>query len=111
MTIDLANILDRFLPLKTLEMVFQSIKLSKCMGRACPQNPLEARPFSACLSSSVIIIRFYILKKSDSLSVLTWCRQETLITYYTQRSTPLKEKIGYIINKKQQISKLTFYWS
>ena len=39
MTIDLANILDRFLPLKTLEMAFQSIKLSKCMGRACPQNP------------------------------------------------------------------------
>ena len=24
--------------------------------------------------------------------MLTWCRQETLITYYTQRSTPLKEK-------------------
>ena len=92
MTIDLANILDRFLPLKTLEMAFQSIKLSKCMGRACPRNPLEARPFSACLSSSVIIIRFYILKKSDSLSVLTWCRQETLIIYYTQRSTLLKEK-------------------
>ena len=49
MTIGLANILDRFLPLKTLEMAFQSIKFLKCLGRACPQTPLEAHPFSVRL--------------------------------------------------------------
>ena len=49
MIIDLANILDRFLPLKTLEMAFQSIKLLKCLVGACPQTPLEARPFSVRL--------------------------------------------------------------
>ena len=48
MTIDLANILDRFLPLKTLEMAFQNIKLSKCFGGACPKTtrglPFQGSP-------------------------------------------------------------------
>ena len=39
MTIDLMNILDRFFPLKTLEVAFQSIKISKFSGIAWPQTP------------------------------------------------------------------------
>ena len=45
MTIDLANILDRFLPLKTLEMAFQSIKLSnwESMSPEPPRGSLLQR--------------------------------------------------------------------
>ena len=39
-TINLANILDRNCPLRTLEMVFQSIKTSKFSGGAGLLNPL-----------------------------------------------------------------------
>ena len=39
MTIDLENILDRICPLRTLEMVFQSTKISKFSGGACPRPP------------------------------------------------------------------------
>ena len=49
MTIDLENILDRICPLRTLEMAFQSTKISKFSGGACPQTPLVAGPFSARL--------------------------------------------------------------
>ena len=49
MTIDLENILDRICPLRTLEMAFQSTKISKFYGGACPQTPLVAGPFSARL--------------------------------------------------------------
>ena len=49
MTIDLENILDRICPLRTLEMAFQSTKISKFSGGACPQTPLVPGPFSACL--------------------------------------------------------------
>ena len=65
MTIDLVNILDRFLPLKTLEMAFQSMKISKFSGKANPQTP------PPCPSGSSVIkkkIRFYVLTKLDSLS-------------------------------------------
>ena len=49
MTIDLENILDRICPLRTLEMAFQSTKISKFSGGACPQTPLVVGPFSARL--------------------------------------------------------------
>ena len=61
MTIDLVNILDRFLPLKTLEMTFKSIKISKFSGRACPPDPPSG-------SSVIKKMRFYVPKKLDSLS-------------------------------------------
>ena len=64
MTIDLVNILDRFLPLKTQEMAFQSMKISKFSGKACPQPPPP--PLSG--SSVIKKIRFYVLTKLDSLS-------------------------------------------
>ena len=74
MTIDLENILDRICPLRTLEMAFQSTKISKFSGGACPQTPLVVGPFSARLTRRSLKnkkTRFYILKKLDSLSVLT----------------------------------------
>ena len=74
MTIDLENILDRICPLRTLEMAFQSTKISKFSGGACPQTPLVVGPFSARLTRRSLKNkkpRFYILKKLDSLSVLT----------------------------------------
>ena len=89
MTIDLVNILDRFLPLKTLEMAFQSMKISKFSGKACPQTPPPPS------GSSVIKKKYdfmYLQSWTVFLSLLTWYRLETLITYFTQRSTPLKEK-------------------
>ena len=49
MTIDLENILDRICPLRTLEMAFQSTKISKFSGGACPQTPLVVGPFTARL--------------------------------------------------------------
>ena len=49
MTIDLENNLDRICPLRTLEMTFQSTKISKFSGGACPQTPLVAGPFSVRL--------------------------------------------------------------
>ena len=74
MTIDLENILDRICPLRTLEMAFQSTKISKFSGGACPQTPLVVGPFCARLIRRSLKNkkpRFYILKKLDSLSVLT----------------------------------------
>ena len=53
-----------------------------------PPDPPSSPPDTPVIKK----ICFYILKKLDSLSVLTWYRQETLIADYTQRSTPLKEK-------------------
>ena len=41
--------LDRICPLRTLETAFQSTKLSKFSGGACPQTHLVAAPFSASL--------------------------------------------------------------
>ena len=61
MTIDLVNILDRFLLLKTLVMAFQSIKISKLSGRAWPHTPSSG-------SSVTKKMLFYVLKKLDSLS-------------------------------------------
>ena len=49
MTTDLENNFDRICPLRTLEMTFQSTKISKFSGGACPQPPLVAGPFSARL--------------------------------------------------------------
>ena len=43
------NILDRICPLRTLEMAFQSTKISKFSGGACPQTPLVVGPFTARL--------------------------------------------------------------
>ena len=63
--------LDRICPLRTLEMAFQSVKISKFSGGACPQTPLVAAPFSANLIRRSLkkTPPFYILKL-DSLSVL-----------------------------------------
>ena len=47
LTIDLAHILDRNYPLRTLEMAFQNIKIWKVSGGAWPHNPLAVRVFSA----------------------------------------------------------------
>ena len=47
LTIDLANILDRNYPLRTLEMAFQNIKIWNVSGGAWPHNPLAVRVFSA----------------------------------------------------------------
>ena len=88
MTIDLVNILDRFLLLKTLEMEFQSIKISKLSGRECSQTPLVAR------QRLKKFFFMYLKSWTVFLSLLTCYRLETLITHFTQRSTPLKEKIG-----------------
>ena len=74
-TIDLENILDRICPLRTLEMAFQSTKISKFSGGTCPQTPLVAGPFTARLIHRWLKNKktdFYILRKFDSLSVLTW---------------------------------------
>ena len=65
MTIDLENILDRICPLRTLEMAFQSTKISKFSGGACPQIPLVAGPFNAHL------IRRW-LKKTYDFIYLSW---------------------------------------
>ena len=46
---DLENILDRICPLRTLEMAFQSTKISKFSGGACPQTSLVVDPFTARL--------------------------------------------------------------
>ena len=73
MTIDLENILDRICPLRTLEMAFQSTKISKFSGGADPDPPSAWPLFYRSPDWSVIKKnpRFYILKKLDSLSVLT----------------------------------------
>ena len=71
-TIDLENILDRIYPLRTLEMAFQSTKISKFSGGACPQTPLVASPFGAnpiCRWLKKKKTHVYILKKLDSLCV------------------------------------------
>ena len=49
MTIDLENILDRICPLGTLEMAFQTTKISKFFWGSMPQTPLVPGPFSARL--------------------------------------------------------------
>ena len=70
MTLNLENILDRICPLRTLEMAFQSTKISKFSGGECPQTPLVAAgPFSTRLIRRLLKKnpRFYILKKLDSL--------------------------------------------
>ena len=58
----------------------------KIFWGSIPQTPLVPGPFSARLIGRSLkkTPRFYILKKLDSLSVLTW---------YPQCSTPLKKKI------------------
>ena len=74
-TTDLEKILDGICPLRTLEMAFQSTKISKFSRGACPQSPLVVGPFTARLIHWWLKnkkTRFYILKKFDSLSVLTW---------------------------------------
>ena len=66
MTIDLENILDRICPLRTLEMAFQSTKISKFSGGAWPQTPLVPGPFSACL------IHRSLKKKHDFIYLKSW---------------------------------------
>ena len=71
-TIDLENILDRICPLRTLEMTFQSTKISNFSGGECPQTPLVVGPFTARLIRRWLKNKktpFYILKRFDSLSV------------------------------------------
>ena len=62
MRIDLENILDRICPLRTLEMAFQSTKISKFSEGACPQTPLVAGSFNAHL-----IRRWFFFKKNTIL--------------------------------------------
>ena len=66
MTIDLENILDRICPLRTLEMAFQSTKISKFSGGACSQTPLVAGPFSARL------IRRWLKKPHEFVYLKSW---------------------------------------
>ena len=51
--------LDRICPFRTLEMAFQSTKISKFSGGACPQTPLVAGLFSASL------IRWWLKEHHD----------------------------------------------
>ena len=72
MTTDVENNFDRICPLRTLEMMFQSIKILKFSGGACPPDPPSGWP----LQRSPDLIkkktpRFFILKKLDSLSAST----------------------------------------
>ena len=46
--INFSDILDRNCPLWTIEMLFQTIKISKFWGVAFPHNPLMAHAFGAC---------------------------------------------------------------
>ena len=54
MTTDLENILDRICPLRTLEKAFQSTKISKVSGGACPPDPPSGWPLQRSPDSSVI---------------------------------------------------------
>ena len=67
MTNDLENILDRICRLRTLEKAFQSTKISKFSGGACPQTPLVAGPHVA---GPLIKNKIYIYLKSWTVSVL-----------------------------------------
>ena len=62
-TIDLANILDKNCPLRTLEMAFQSIKILKLSGGPCPYT----RPNESNLQRSRDF-PIYLLKRLDSLA-------------------------------------------
>ena len=64
MTIDLENNVDRICSLRTLEMAFQSSKISKISRGACPQTPLVAGLFSTSL------IRRWFLKKQHNFIYL-----------------------------------------
>ena len=55
-----------------------------------PPDPPSSPPDTPVIKKKYAFI--YLKSWTDSLSVLTWYRQETLIADYTQRSTPLKEK-------------------
>ena len=68
MTIDLENILDRICPLRTLEMAFQSTKISKFSGGACPQTPPTGWPLHCSPDSSVIKKQ----KKHDFIYLKSW---------------------------------------
>ena len=72
--------LDRICPLRTLEMAFQSVKISKFSGGACPQTPLVAAPFSASLIRRSLKKnpRFYILRL-DSLSVFNFSKRKNKV--------------------------------
>ena len=71
LTIDLANILDRNYPLRTLEMAFQNIKIWNFSGGAWPHNLLAVRVFSAGeIHQWLKISQFYLIKSLDSLSFL-----------------------------------------
>ena len=52
--INFSDILDRNCPLWTIEMGFQTIKISKFFWVAFPHNPLMAHAFSCLRDSSVI---------------------------------------------------------
>ena len=63
MTIDLENILVRICSLRKLEMAFQSIKISKLTGEACPKPP-NGSPLQRSSDSSVIKNLDFIYLKS-----------------------------------------------
>ena len=69
----------------------------KIFRGSMPLDPSSGSPPQRSPDSSVIFKKYafiYLKSWTVFLSALTWYRQETLITYFTQRSTPLKEKIG-----------------
>ena len=71
MTSNLANILDRNYPLRTLEMAFQNIKMQTFLGQHAPTTPLQFE--SSVLARFICdwkICQFYSLKRLDSLSFL-----------------------------------------
>ena len=73
MTIDLENNLVKICPLRTLEMTFQSTKISKFSGLACPHGwPLQRSP-----DLSVIKNRPHDFKYLKSWTVFL-CLHDTL---------------------------------
>ena len=48
-------ILGKNTSLKTAEVAFPSIQVSKCSGGACPQTPLVSRTFGAQLPSPLLL--------------------------------------------------------
>ena len=71
LTINLANILNINYPLRTLEMVFQNIKMQNFLGEHAPTTPLQFESLVlARFISDWKISQFHLLKRLDSLSFL-----------------------------------------
>ena len=68
--INFSDILDRNCPLWTIEMLFETIKISKFWGVAFPHNPLMAHRTPSVLARFISdwkMSQLYLLKRLDSL--------------------------------------------